>query len=363
MYLRHCARVSVTGCIAEPREASAGIKVQGIYERAEIAGCSVTGGGIGIAGTDCYDYRIVGNSIRDATSEGIKLAIDQESTARFLVISNNTISNCTFGIWAQNIQGVSGSGNHFRDCGTGIRFKGVRGGMLSATFMELTSNTSNPSNSEGAVTFLLFEKPNVSPNPESPPTYNECNFSGLSIRNGRAGTGVTIAKNIGTVEHPSTLEDAKYLIFDGVSVIGSFAATWLNINPPPESPNEGSFAPTLIGGATAGEGTYTTQAGRWQRVGSRCNFEINLSWSAHTGSGELIVDALPFVASSTLGAYPVRFYWRDIAITSGSQLIGYVIGGEKRIRLRLLPASGAPAALQVPASGSLDIAGSYIVQG
>ncbi len=56
---------------------------------------------------------------------------------------------------------------------------------------------------------------------------------------------------------------------------------------------EGTFTPTVIGTTTAGVGTYSTQIGKYTKVGRQVTVLINCTWSAHTGTGNLRLAGLP----------------------------------------------------------------------
>jgi hypothetical protein len=57
---------------------------------------------------------------------------------------------------------------------------------------------------------------------------------------------------------------------------------------------EGTFTPTIVGTSTAGTGTYTTQVGRYTKVGNLVTIMIYLTWTAHTGTGNMRVAGSPF---------------------------------------------------------------------
>lgn len=59
-----------------------------------------------------------------------------------------------------------------------------------------------------------------------------------------------------------------------------------------------SFTPTIQGSTSQGVGTYTKQSGEWSCDGIWADFEIEVSWSAHTGAGNILVYNLPFVGSA-----------------------------------------------------------------
>jgi len=62
---------------------------------------------------------------------------------------------------------------------------------------------------------------------------------------------------------------------------------------------EGTFTPTIVGTVVAGTGTYTTQVGRYTKIGNRVHFSITLAWTAHTGTGSMNVGGLPFTSNSS----------------------------------------------------------------
>jgi hypothetical protein len=57
---------------------------------------------------------------------------------------------------------------------------------------------------------------------------------------------------------------------------------------------EGTFTPVVQGSTAAGVGVYSTQTGRYTKVGRLVTVEIYIVWSAHTGTGNLQIGGLPF---------------------------------------------------------------------
>lgn len=125
---------------------------------------------------------------------------------------------------------------------------------------------------------------------------------------------------------------------------------------------EGTFTPTIIGTTTAGSGTYTLNAGHYTKVGDRVLFNIWLEWTAHTGTGDMDIDGLPF-AGIAGNASPVSVYvGRAVGLTAGNILGGYVASATTKISLRQIPTgggAGAPVPLDIDAQ--LFISGQYRV--
>lgn len=62
---------------------------------------------------------------------------------------------------------------------------------------------------------------------------------------------------------------------------------------------EGTFTPTIVGSTNAGTGTYTTQSGQYTKIGNLVFVTMTLAWSAHTGTGNILIEGLPYTASTS----------------------------------------------------------------
>jgi len=80
---------------------------------------------------------------------------------------------------------------------------------------------------------------------------------------------------------------------------------------------QGTFTPAAAGTTTAGVGTYSTQVGRYTRVGNLVTVKVALAWSAHTGTGNLIFTGLPFtVANDGADCSMALGYLSNLALTA-----------------------------------------------
>jgi len=63
---------------------------------------------------------------------------------------------------------------------------------------------------------------------------------------------------------------------------------------------DGTFTPTLYGSTTAGTQTYTTQEGRYSRIGNIVTFKVNILLSAYdvATAGDLRIGGLPFTVNT-----------------------------------------------------------------
>lgn len=126
---------------------------------------------------------------------------------------------------------------------------------------------------------------------------------------------------------------------------------------------EGVFTPTISGSSTAGVGTYTSQNGRYTKVGRVVTFSINVAWTAHTGTGNTEISGLPFASDNT-GGYldPVPIMQSGGPIPgSGNVRIAYIGAGTSKVVLReQVQSSGAITnSNAITASGQFWISGTY----
>lgn len=61
---------------------------------------------------------------------------------------------------------------------------------------------------------------------------------------------------------------------------------------------EGTWTPVVVGGTTAGTGTYSLQIGRYTKIGNTVRIYFAVAWSAHTGTGKTIVTGFPFSSNA-----------------------------------------------------------------
>ena len=120
---------------------------------------------------------------------------------------------------------------------------------------------------------------------------------------------------------------------------------------------EGTFTPTITGTTTAGTGTYSTQDGRYTKIGRVVNYQIYIIWSAHTGTGNMDVSGLPF-ATLANSYFPASLSEINIALTALNYLTAYTRSGTTDIRFNQTPVGGGTDT-NVP----LDTAGGIILSG
>lgn len=125
----------------------------------------------------------------------------------------------------------------------------------------------------------------------------------------------------------------------------------------------GSFTPTVSGNSVSGTASYAVRKGRYVRIGDIVECQIHLDWSAGTGSGNLIIEGLPFTSNNdTPAMFPIMT--SGITISSGRYPVGFISTSQNEIWAQQSPAGGASTgivSLAYASSGVMYITFSYSV--
>jgi hypothetical protein len=127
---------------------------------------------------------------------------------------------------------------------------------------------------------------------------------------------------------------------------------------------EGTFTPVLKGSTLAGIGVYGTQAGSYTKVGNRVFFSLYLVWSAHTGTGYMIVDGLPYTIANNNGNYTSVSTYMDsaIALTAGKVIqTRTAINSTQLLPTQYATGGSGIATITITISGGFMLTGNYYV--
>lgn len=130
---------------------------------------------------------------------------------------------------------------------------------------------------------------------------------------------------------------------------------------------EGTFTPTIAGNTTAGVNTYTTQVGRYTKVGNRVNFDIAIIINAmgtggNAGAGYVTIAGLPFTPAGTT-QIAMAVGWLALVTFSNTPAC-YGFGGNTYLTLRetQTAAYGNTISITSVANGAyISVSGSYSV--
>ena len=142
------------------------------------------------------------------------------------------------------------------------------------------------------------------------------------------------------------------------NISGAVTPTHTQIN---DALADSSFTPTVSGTTAAGTGTYTTQVGTYTRVSNVVFFSLNVTWTAHTGTGNMRIDGLPVAAIAGLQC-PVSLAISDVTLTAGNVLGARVPASTTQVSLVQYPTGGgALANVPMDTAGTIQLTGFYFV--
>lgn len=127
-----------------------------------------------------------------------------------------------------------------------------------------------------------------------------------------------------------------------------------------QAEQRGAGTPTVIGSGSAGTATYTTRILNWRKTAYGAHVEIAISWTGHTGTGNLVLTGIPNDIA------PIVFDPRRIgqvvaigfAIAAG-QIYVYFNGTGSQLSFNHVSTLGVESLIAVPSSGALTIVMDY----
>lgn len=122
---------------------------------------------------------------------------------------------------------------------------------------------------------------------------------------------------------------------------------------------QGVFTPALAGTGTAGTGTYTLQLGVYTKIGNAVNFKIALTWSAHTGTGDMKIIGLPYTTANDSQITIAALRAGDITYTTGASLAGQLQPNDTIVYPVTSVNGAAAATIPMNTAGNLNVAGIY----
>ena len=121
--------------------------------------------------------------------------------------------------------------------------------------------------------------------------------------------------------------------------------------------DQGSWTPIIAGSTAAGVGTYTVQAGTYTRIGNLVFLSGTVTWTAHTGTGNMLIRTLPFTSRNLANYhYDVTVNLSNIVLPAGTvQIMGEIQANSTQIILEGTRTNNTNLPVSLDASGTADI--------
>lgn len=120
---------------------------------------------------------------------------------------------------------------------------------------------------------------------------------------------------------------------------------------------EGAYAPTYLGGTTAGVTTYSLQTAVWTRIGNMITVRGQVVWTAATGTGNAQV-SLPVAPNS--GNFAGSLYLSGVTFANSAPEL-LVSGGNTFFTMGSPLTNAGPTVVAIEAAGNITFTVSYFV--
>lgn len=130
-----------------------------------------------------------------------------------------------------------------------------------------------------------------------------------------------------------------------------------------EHGNLASGTVTIQGTTSAGTATYNVAAGSYTIVGRMVFVQMTITWTGHTGTGDIRITGLPFtVITAANRLVGLNVIASNLAYTAGNYLVAATESNTKTMLLYQVSAAAAVSGVPIDAAATLYISGVYQTQ-
>jgi hypothetical protein len=309
--------------------------------------------GISMYGNQCNGVKIINCNIRDMGITGQAFSVGAGIVAAIagsnLTIANNTIKNCKQNGMFISSAGVA-SGNHVianntvLTCGaSGIAYlEQANYGSVSGVGIVKIAVTGNVC-IENTRSGIQFNVDTVGFLKQIAITGNVCSnntYGGIELN--CSNTPPNILSDVVVFGNQATGNGTVQI------AAGQYVTNIQGISR--------SFTPIVYGSTSVGTATYVSQYGSYTQNGNIVTFELEVEWSAHTGTGDLVIGGLPIAAANSEPQSTNFVFANGLTITGQG-----VWGPSSNQTYNTLGAinNGAYSAVAMDTSALLRITGTY----
>lgn len=305
------------------------------------------------------NFSITGNTVRNSQSCGIF-----PETVAHGTIAGNSIYNCPKGVHINRIRSVPKNivvdGNSIvKSTGGGIRVTGDIAGVTISdnTFSDWTGSAISLGSNGGSVSGVYVRDNTFIPSDVASYVLSIGGdvASRIEVRNN------TVRNNVGIPTanlYNNTAGTNTGVYVDSWAVVGSgFENTGLQMYRSVER------APTVFGSTSAGTASYTTQKGKFMRIGELVYYTIEVAYSGMTGTGTLRIGNLPWAPNGSIPQPTVVADCNNVTLAAGQNVWATPEANSINFRIKTSGSTAEPDYLRLinPAylSGTIRVSGWY----
>ena len=147
--------------------------------------------------------------------------------------------------------------------------------------------------------------------------------------------GLTLSSTSLTVANGLTLTDGDVTFADGHGL--NFAATGDGSGTDSselfDDYEEGTWTPVAAGDSSSGSASYSIQSGDYVKIGKMVYIRGRVGYSSGTGSGDLIINGLPYSSPSAKYAFLGLNFRDGLTISSGKTAYAFVMPSTATVQI------------------------------
>ncbi|EOV6170839.1 right-handed parallel beta-helix repeat-containing protein [Klebsiella pneumoniae] len=304
------------------------------------------------------NFSITGNTVKNS-----RCGIFPE-TVSYGTVAGNSIYNCPRGIHVNRIRSVTKNivvtGNSIvKSTGGGVRVTGDIVGLTVCgnTFSDWTGSAVKLGASGGSVSGVYVHDNTFIPSEVDSYVISTegAVASRIEVRNNVVRNNTGIAK-ANLYYNTATTSTAVHV--DSWAITGSsFENTGLQMY------QSVTRAPTVFGSTSAGTASYTTQSGKFMRIGELVYYTIAVTYSDVTGTGTLRIGNLPWAPNDSIPQPSVIADCNNVTLTAGQNVWATPEANSINFRIKTSGSTANPDYLRLtnPAylSGGISVSGWY----
>ena len=123
-----------------------------------------------------------------------------------------------------------------------------------------------------------------------------------------------------------------------------------------------AWTPVITGVGSAGTGTYSVQAGFYTRIGNMVFLTATITWSAHTGTGNMTITGLPFACRNQSGYNPLGVLNTISIILPATTIaiVGSLAANASTVTLQAIEDNAVNSAIQMSSAGTIQLTLNYL---
>lgn len=121
-----------------------------------------------------------------------------------------------------------------------------------------------------------------------------------------------------------------------------------------------NYTPNVYGSSSSGAATYTVRVASTARVGNIVFFAFNMTWTAHTGTGNMRIGGFPNIFSLAFANYPTPLFTENVLMPAGFVDV-YLNGvnGQQYANVVATRDNNTTISVALPNAGSVSAQGFY----